>query len=188
MIDEIIIRELTVKAVVGPDRWHKRRAQPIRITTTLYVSIIAAGRSDKLEDTIDYSPVCEGITNLADGGEFENLHSLAQCVAACALTRSDPAAQIVKVEAEALNQFIAASSLGVTVWKANPGREARAGHDKGLINNLTANVLIGVNPLERITKQSVDINLVFHSPNWSDVNWNDIYNRLINVSHIHIFR
>jgi dihydroneopterin aldolase/2-amino-4-hydroxy-6-hydroxymethyldihydropteridine diphosphokinase/dihydropteroate synthase len=185
MLDEIIIRELTVNATVGPDRWDKRRAQPIRVTTTLYTSITAAGRSDKLDDTIDYGPMCKGITNLVDGGEFDDLHTLAQCVAAYSLTQSAPAAQIVKVQAEALNQFLSAESLGVVVWKANVGWEAKAGHDKGLINNLTANVIIGVNPLERISKQSVDINLIFRSPKWSDVDWHDIYNRLTKVSHVH---
>ncbi|MEZ5237802.1 MAG: dihydroneopterin aldolase [Microthrixaceae bacterium] len=60
--DRIELRGLGLVAVVGVLPEERTRAQPLRADLVVEVDLAAAGRSDDLSDTVDYSAICDAVT------------------------------------------------------------------------------------------------------------------------------
>ena len=56
-MDRVVIRELLVRCVLGVDAEERREMQDVLISVALYGDLRAAGKSDRLEDAIDYRAV-----------------------------------------------------------------------------------------------------------------------------------
>ncbi|MEZ5270279.1 MAG: dihydroneopterin aldolase [Microthrixaceae bacterium] len=63
--DTICLNGLTLTAVVGVLPEERERAQPLRVDLSLEVDLTAAGVSDSLGDTVDYSAVCDLVADVA---------------------------------------------------------------------------------------------------------------------------
>lgn len=48
MMDKIIIRDLTVRNIIGVDAWERSKRQPIIINLVVYTSVSQAGDTDHL--------------------------------------------------------------------------------------------------------------------------------------------
>jgi len=177
--DTILILDLSAKATVGPDRWGKARAQPVKISVFLETSLIEAGKSDDVEHSIDYGGLSKEITRIIDGACFDDLYKLAESVANLSLSKDRAVA--ARVVAEALNQFLMAESLGVSISRKREGMDVVAGPDQTFIKNLRLNTIIGLNPPERVSKQVVISNVTFHTPTWSKPSWQGIHNKFTKV-------
>ena len=79
------IRELGVHGVLPEEQL---RPQPFEIDVELLVDIAAAGESDALEDTVDYSDVCDAVSRVVSSERYQLLERLAsRIVEVC---RADP--------------------------------------------------------------------------------------------------
>ncbi|KAJ7459776.1 tetrahydrobiopterin biosynthesis enzymes-like protein [Mycena latifolia] len=178
--DTIIIRDLRVSSTVGPDRWGKVRPQPIVISILFEASLIAAGTSDDVADSVHYGKLAKDVAKLTQDAEFPSLFALAEVVAQLVLNM-DGRVCAVTIAAHAKNQFLQAESLGVEIRRtaaAELGSEC-------LIQDLRANIIIGVNPPEREAKQTVLLNLRFYDLDWEKVtgaqSWQKIHAELVKV-------
>jgi len=96
-MDRIIIRDLRVQCMIGA-RDHERNApQDVLISVSLSLDLGLAGRSDSLEQTVDYSALVKKITARAEESSFFLLEALAQMVADTCL--GEPGARRVRVRA-----------------------------------------------------------------------------------------
>jgi dihydroneopterin aldolase / 2-amino-4-hydroxy-6-hydroxymethyldihydropteridine diphosphokinase / dihydropteroate synthase len=179
--DTIIIHGLAVQATVGEDRWGKVRAQPIQLSIFLQASLVQAGESDDVSDSIDYGLLCKEILNVVDHQVFKNLYQLTETVANHAMTKDG--AETVKVVAEAFNQFLMAESLGVSLSRGRGGIREVTGPDQFFVKDLRVHTIIGVNPRERELKQTVLVNVMFHSPKWDPgrPDWHDLSEKMTKV-------
>lgn len=92
------IRELGVHGVLSEEQ---TRPQPFEVDLELLVDLSAAGRSDDLEETVDYSAVCEAVSRVVASEHFQLLERLAERIAeVCA---SDPRVLGVVVEVRKLH-------------------------------------------------------------------------------------
>jgi FolB domain-containing protein len=94
--DRIRLQDLRVACIIGTRPEERRRSQEITIDVCLHVDLEEPGRSDRLEDTVDYSHLAAEITALAESSSFQLLERLAEEIAALALAH--PKVQWVEVK------------------------------------------------------------------------------------------
>ncbi len=86
MGDQIQLRGLRVLGTHGVLPEEKDRAQPFELDLDLTVDLTAAGRSDRLDDTVDYGGVADTAAAIVSAGRsFELLEALAAAVAEATL-------------------------------------------------------------------------------------------------------
>jgi FolB domain-containing protein len=174
-VDIIIINNLVIRVEVGPDRWGKKRAQPIRVSLHAHVPLAAAGQSDDVSDTLDYGALCKLLVKALDGEGGYDMCRLGADVVVLALQEGARAIQVVL---EAPNQFVTAESAGISAGTTTSRDRV---YFQAFIKNIAVNIILGVNPPEREWKQAVTVDIVFHAIKESPP-WQDIYSRLMPVS------
>ena len=93
--DLIELRGLRVLALCGVLPEERERAQPFEIDLDVEADLRAAGRSDDLDDTIDYGRLCSDVDAVARDEQFGLLERFAQRVAEVVL--ADPKVSAVTV-------------------------------------------------------------------------------------------
>ncbi len=85
MSDQIFIRELLLRTIIGVNEDERNVRQDVVIDVTLDVDTRAAGESDAVADTLSYSALAEDITALVEGSRFGLIEKLAAEIAALCL-------------------------------------------------------------------------------------------------------
>jgi dihydroneopterin aldolase len=106
------IRELGIHGVLPEEQ---TRPQPFEVDVELIVDLSASGDSDDLDDTVDYSAVCEAVSRVVSSERHQLLERLATRIAdvCCA----DPRVDGVVVEVRKLHPPVRAMlrSVGVRI-------------------------------------------------------------------------
>lgn len=93
--DRIEIDGLVVMTVVGALAHERDAAQPVRIDLSIAADLHDAGRSDHLDDTVNYGAVAEQVAAVVRAATDTLLERLAERIAACVLAQ--PRADAVTV-------------------------------------------------------------------------------------------
>lgn len=115
MTDTIIIRDLLARTVIGVEEHERRAPQEVLITLTLHTDTRPAGRSDRLEDAVNYHAVAERVLRLAETSSFFLVERLAEAIAAVCIQEFGVEQVQVKVEKPGALHF--ARSVGVTILR-----------------------------------------------------------------------
>jgi len=116
MSDRIHIEDLTVSCIIGirpEERVHK---QNVVVNITLETDMRAAGQSDALEDTVDYSSLKDHIVAMMEQSEFFLIEKLAAEIASLCLQRDMVSAARVRVDKPGALTF--AKSVGVDIHRS----------------------------------------------------------------------
>ena len=97
-IDRIFIEGLRVACVIGTGEEERKRAQEITIDVCLHLDLEEPGRSDRLEDTVDYGSLAEEITAMAESSSFQLLERLQNRVREEAATPGTDATRPQRIE------------------------------------------------------------------------------------------
>jgi 7,8-dihydroneopterin aldolase/epimerase/oxygenase len=91
------------------------RPQPFEVDIELLVDVSAAGASDDLDDTVDYSAVCDAVVRVVTTEQYRLLERLATRIAE--VCRADPRVTGVVVEVRKLHPPVRAllGHVGVRV-------------------------------------------------------------------------
>ncbi|MBV9381169.1 MAG: dihydroneopterin aldolase [Streptosporangiaceae bacterium] len=81
MTDRILIRELSVAAVIGVHDWERETEQTLVFNVDLAADVRKAAATDDLADALDYSAVAETIRNVVRHGRFRLIETAAERVA-----------------------------------------------------------------------------------------------------------
>ncbi|HEX4244953.1 MAG TPA: dihydroneopterin aldolase [Acidimicrobiales bacterium] len=117
--DRIEIRGLRLLGTHGVLPEERTRPQPFEVDVDLDVSMIEAGRSDDLADTVDYAAVVDRIAAVVGGAtSFMLLEALASAVADDVLA-ADDRVQAVALSIRKLQPPLAAdlSTVGVRIMR-----------------------------------------------------------------------
>ena len=96
--DRITIRRLKATCIIGCNPEERRLPQDVFITASLETDCSAAGRSDRLEDTIDYFSLSEELRSAASEAGCRLLEALAERLARTCLARPGVAAVEITVQ------------------------------------------------------------------------------------------
>ncbi len=81
MSDRIILANLQLEGRHGFYDWEREQPQPFEVDVELTVDATAAGESDALEDTVDYSAVSEAVSRVVRSERYHLLERLATRIA-----------------------------------------------------------------------------------------------------------
>jgi len=116
--DRIHIRELSARCIVGLNDWEREKQQEVSITITLHTDLSRAGRSDRLEDSVDYKAIKNAVLQMVERSSFHLIERLAEAVAEVCL--EDPVVQRVDVVVDKLSALRFARSVAVEITRSRP--------------------------------------------------------------------
>lgn len=93
-MDKIYIKGLRVYAYHGVKPEEKEKGQPFILDITLYTDVSEAGKSDRLEDTVNYSKVAKRAVAVMQDGKVDLIERAATRVADMVL-REFPVEQVM---------------------------------------------------------------------------------------------
>ena len=112
-LDRIHIRDLRLRCIVGINPEERRKKQDVEINITLYADLRAAGRTDAMEDTVDYRAIKLRVVEEVEASSFFLLERLAEHVAGVCL--SDPKVVRARVLIEKPGALRFARTVGVEI-------------------------------------------------------------------------
>lgn len=118
MTDQVEIKDLLLRGIIGINDWEREKKQDILINITMYGDLRAAGESDSIDDTINYRTVAKQVIDLVENSEPHTVEALAADVAGICL--STPGVERARVSIEKPGALRFARSVGVTIERSNP--------------------------------------------------------------------
>jgi FolB domain-containing protein len=80
-MDKIIIRDLKIETIVGTFERERKEKQDVILNIEISCELRKAGKSDKLEDTVDYKTLKNKIIRLVEKSKFFLIEKTAESVA-----------------------------------------------------------------------------------------------------------
>ena len=115
-MDTILIEGLAVRCIIGVGEEERREKQDVLIDIALGHDARPAGRSDRLEDAVDYRAIKRRVVALAESSQYHLVEALAERIAAICL--EDPRVLEAQVTVRKPSAFRTARSAGVRITRA----------------------------------------------------------------------
>ncbi len=112
-MDKIIIRDLKVPTIIGTFEWERKEKQEIILNIELYCDLRKAGKSDRIDDTVDYKTMKKRIIDLIMKAEYFLIEKTAESVAELCL--STTGVEKVKVTVDKPGALRYARSVAVEI-------------------------------------------------------------------------
>jgi dihydroneopterin aldolase len=119
-MDAILIRDLRVETLIGIHRRERHAPQTVSIDLDVGLPGAAVFASDRVADTIDYEQVALKIRDLAAGGQFRLVETLAERIAR--LLIDEFGAPWVRVSVAKIAILPNAKFVGVTIERRRESR------------------------------------------------------------------
>ena len=119
VLDRVLIRDLTCRCILGINAEERTKKQDICINITLHADLRAAGRSDRIEDTVDYKGIKQSVLALTEESTFYLVERLAEAIAQRCLEES--LVQRVDVVIDKPHALRFARSVAVAVTRDREG-------------------------------------------------------------------
>jgi FolB domain-containing protein len=116
MSDQIQIKDLLLRTIIGINEEERRNRQDVLINVTLYADTRAAGRSDDIDDAVNYRTITKQIIALVEQSSFFLVEKMAAEIAAICL--SDPRVERARVRVEKPGALRFARSVGIEIERA----------------------------------------------------------------------
>ena len=114
MTDRIEIRDLMIRAIVGINDDERVNRQDVVINITLFADTTRAGRTDEIDDTINYRSLAKRVIELVEQSNYFLVEKLAAEIARVCLEFSELIERVrISVEKPAAVRF--ARSVGITI-------------------------------------------------------------------------
>ena len=120
-MDQVIIKNLLARGVIGVNDWERKRPQNILINLTLFTDTRRAAQSDNLDDCVNYSTMSKKALAHAETANRETVEALANDLAILCLEEPRVTKVMVRVEKPGAVRF--AESVGVEVERSRPRRK-----------------------------------------------------------------
>lgn len=126
-MDQIRLTGIRAAGRHGVLDFEHERAQTFVVDATLFLDLAPAGRSDALDDTVDYGAIAKGIVSIIEGEHVDLIEKLADRIAAMIL--DFPAVQRVQVTVHKPNAPIVVpfDDVSVTVERSRETIERQSG-------------------------------------------------------------
>ncbi|MBF0147564.1 MAG: dihydroneopterin aldolase [Magnetococcales bacterium] len=112
-MDQIIIRDLHVRCIIGIQEWERNALQDVMISLTLFTDLGPAGMTDHIDATVNYKTLTKTIIQRVERSSFQLIEALAAEIARMAL--ADPRVVRVRVMVDKPGALRFARSVGVDI-------------------------------------------------------------------------
>ncbi|HOK08624.1 MAG TPA: dihydroneopterin aldolase [Candidatus Hydrogenedens sp.] len=117
LYDKIHIRDLQVRCIIGIQPEERREKQDILINITLFTNIEMAGKSDDINDTLDYKMVKKEILKFVENSSFFLIEKLAEEVAKICLSHEKVKGVTVTIDKPGVLRFARSVAVEITRMK-----------------------------------------------------------------------
>jgi D-erythro-7,8-dihydroneopterin triphosphate epimerase len=114
--DTIRIERLELDCIIGINPWERLTKQRITIDIEMNTDLSAAGKSDAIEDTINYRTISKAITSEIEASSYGLVEALAARVAAICL--EDERVESVEITVRKPGAVRKATAVGVVVRRS----------------------------------------------------------------------
>ena len=76
--DLVFIEDLRIQTVIGVYDWEREITQTVSLDLQMAFSIVHAGKSDDIADTLDYKSVSKRLIQFVEASEFQLVEALAE--------------------------------------------------------------------------------------------------------------
>lgn len=111
--DRIQIHDLLLRCIVGINPEERVKKQDVIITMTLYSDLRQAGRSDNIDDAVNYKDLTKRVVDHVEASSYFLVEKLAQSIAEIAVREFKVERAVVSVEKPGALRF--ARSVGVVI-------------------------------------------------------------------------
>ena len=119
--DEIIIKDLHLRTIIGVHEWEKEKAQNVIVNLRLMTNTRKAGQSDRIEDTVDYDRLTQRLNDYAESHSFELIETLAEKMAELILTEPYVIKVVLQIDKPKALRF--AQRVGVKIAREKAKRK-----------------------------------------------------------------
>ncbi|MBE0698216.1 MAG: dihydroneopterin aldolase [Anaerolineaceae bacterium] len=112
-MDQVIIKDLLARGIIGITDRERARAQDILINATIYTDIRRAAASDAIEDCVDYSQLAKKLLAHTESVKRHTVEALVSDLARLCLEETGVAGVRISVEKPGAVRF--ARSVGVEI-------------------------------------------------------------------------
>jgi FolB domain-containing protein len=116
MTDEIQIRDLLIRGVLGVNDWEREQPQDILVNLTLLADLQRAGATDDIADTVNYRTVAKKVIAHVETARRFTVEALAADIARICL--AEPGVERVRVRVEKPGALRFARSVGVEIERS----------------------------------------------------------------------
>ena len=122
MTDQIQIKDLFLRTIIGINEEERRNRQDVLINIVLYADTRAAGASDHIEEAVNYRTITKSVIKMVEASTFYLVETMAAEIAAICL--EDPRVDEVSVRVEKPGALRFARSVGVEIHRTRADLEA----------------------------------------------------------------
>jgi len=112
-MDQVIIRNLSARGIIGINDWEREKPQDILINLTLFTDMRPAGKSDDPGDILNYRTITKDIIAYVESSQHYLVEALATAIARICVVDHAAARAIGRVEKPGALRF--ARSVGVEI-------------------------------------------------------------------------
>ena len=111
--DRIEIKDLLLRGIIGVNEWEREAEQDILVNITLTADLTQAGKTDLIDDTVNYRTLTKQIISHVEASQRFTVEALATDIAGICLAQDGVASARVRVEKPGALRF--ARSVGVEI-------------------------------------------------------------------------
>jgi FolB domain-containing protein len=112
-MDKTIIKDLLVRGIIGINDWEREKPQDILINITLFSELKKAGKTDDINECINYKTIAKKTIKHAETANRLTVEALAEDIASLCLENKKVMKVLVRVEKPGAVRF--AKSVGVEI-------------------------------------------------------------------------
>ena len=115
-MDQVFITDLVARGIIGINDWEREKPQEIRINIILFADLLKAGKSDSIQDCVNYRSVAKKVLEHAETACRFSVEALAADLARLCLKEAGVVKVRVRVEKPGAVRF--AKSVGVEIERS----------------------------------------------------------------------
>jgi FolB domain-containing protein len=115
-MDQVIIKDLIVRGIIGVNDWEREKPQEILINIVLFADLSKTGESDDIEDSVNYRTISKNVQAHAESAKRLTVEALATDLAKICL--AEPGVMKVRVRVEKPGAVRFTQSVGVEIERS----------------------------------------------------------------------
>lgn len=116
-MDKVFIENLEIETIIGIFGWEREVKQIVRISLEMSFDISKAGKSDKIDDALDYKKIGKSIVNLVENSSFFLVEKMAEEIASLVLKNKQ--IEEIKLRVEKPGALRGSKSVGVEILRTS---------------------------------------------------------------------
>ena len=114
-MDKVFIKDLEIETIIGIFGWEREVKQIVKISLEMSFDISKSGKSDQIEDALDYKKIGKSIVSLVENSSFFLVEKMAEEIAKLVLKNKQ--IKDISLKVEKPGALRGSKSVGVDIFR-----------------------------------------------------------------------